>query len=144
VRKGDAGRVGGEHLAIVNLAGYPPLHQRNVLGCWEFDALVAVIGLIKPRVRVVSVTEVSIRDGRGSRVEGALRSSRHAGACFGVANGSAVELLGIHDVDKVPQIAVVLDRYRGGSTMKDAEMRYTDIYLDVPSIRPGRPSWACC
>lgn len=43
MRKRDPRRLGGEDLGVVNLARNPPLHQSNVLICWELNGLKAAV-----------------------------------------------------------------------------------------------------
>lgn len=54
--EGHSGNVGGEHGGVVNLAGYPALHERHVFVRGEIDGLVV---RVEPCVRAVP--------GRGQR-----------------------------------------------------------------------------
>lgn len=40
---GDAGGFGGEDVGVVDLAGYPPLHEGYILVCRQFNGLIATV-----------------------------------------------------------------------------------------------------
>lgn len=101
-----AGGVGWEDFRVVHFTRNPPLHQHNVIDSWQLNTFITVARLVEPRVRVVSAPGFSIQV--KSYQEGILRSGRHSGACGRIAKVLPVCLFGIHNMDKVPEIAIML------------------------------------
>lgn len=89
--EGDAGRIGGEDVGVVDLAGYPPLHEGYILVCRQFDGLIPAV---QPCVRVVG-------------------ASGHLRTRGGVADARAIFLLFVNNADEMPEITVMLDNLMG-------------------------------
>lgn len=92
VSEGDARRIGGEQVAVVNLAADVALNEAEVFVCWDFHGL-------KPRVQPGEgvgaaldgqFTKESLDDWDAAELLENLRSRRHLGTFSRVADRAAV------------------------------------------------------
>lgn len=146
--KGDAGRIGGEDVGVVDLPGYPPLHEGYVLVCRQFDGLITAV---QPCVRVIPNIKCQkiprvLETLTVIRMRKYLRASGHLRTRGGIANAHAILLLLVDNADEMPEITVMLDNLMGDPLPRlnrlgpgtECHEVALDYVLGVAGIDPGR------